>query len=416
MSKNIHRSPFVTGLACRECGALYPVEIRSACSECFGPVEVAYDYPAIAREVSRDEIASRPRTLWRYREFLPAEPDGRDLSAGFTPLRRAGNLGARLGLKNLYIKDDTVNPTNSFKDRPVAVAVAKAREWGLAAVGCASTGNLAGATAAAAARAGLPCYVFVPAHLERPKLLAPLLYGATVIGIEGTYDDANRIANLVAEKHRWGLVNINIRPYYTEGSKTLALEVAEQLGWRLPDRIVVPLGSGALLCAVHRAFRELVETRLVAAGGPMVCGSQPEGCSPIADAFAAGSEEIVPVREPKSVAESLAIGDPASGHRALRALRSTGGFADAPSTEDVLGAQRLLAATEGLLAEPAGATVVASIKRKVEQGTIGRDEVVVACITGSGLKTPDVLAMQGLRLLHAGNRIEDVERLIASGG
>lgn len=363
------------------------------CEACFGPLEVAFDLDALASKVTRSAIEARAPNLWRYRELLPIQDDASivDLQAGFTPLRRAENLAKELGLRHVYLKDDTVNPTYSFKDRPVAVAVSKCREWGLGGVGCASTGNLAAATAAAAAKAHLPCYVFVPGRLDPAKLLMPRVYGAKVVPIDGTYDDANRVALLTADLLDWGFVNINVRPYYAEGSKTLGYEACEQLGWEAPDVELVPLGSGLLLTSIQKGLQEFFRLGLVKEHAVRICGAQPIGCAPIANAFLKGREEVEPVEKPTSMVESLAIGDPASGYEALRIIRKTGGFADAPSDAEVLRAQVLLARTEGVYAEPAGGTVVAALKRAAADGRIGRDERVVVNITGNGLKTPHVL-------------------------
>lgn len=385
---------YALGLRCRACGEAYPPSRRVACDACFGPLEVFYDLDALAPKLKRATIEARDNTLWRYAELLPILDPGAivDLRAGFTPLRKAENLGETLGLRHLYLKDDTVNPTYSFKDRPVAVAVSKCREWGLGGVGCASTGNLAAATAAAAARARLPCYVFVPAGLDPVKLLTPVVYGAKVVAVKGTYDDANRVALLAADLLDWGFVNINVRPYYAEGSKTLAFEACEQLGWRAPDVEVVPLGSGLLLTSIAKGLQEFFHLGLVKEQQVRICGSQPEGCAPIARAFLEGREDIIPVERPATVAESLAIGDPASGRDALEIIRGSGGFADAPSDPEVIDGQLLLARTEGVFAEPAGGTVVATLRRAVADGKVDPSEVVVLNITGNGLKAPHAVA------------------------
>jgi threonine synthase len=384
---------YVESLLCKVCGAVYPAERRVVCEACFGPVEVTYDFEALATRATRGSIEARAPSLWRYMDLLPINDPGSvvDLQPGFTPLRRADNLARKLGLRHVYLKDDTVNPTYSFKDRPVAVAVSKSREWGLAGVGCASTGNLGAATAAAAAKAGLPCYVFIPSNLDPAKVVVPRVYGARVVPVKGTYDDANRVALLTADLLDWGFVNINIRPYYAEGSKTLAYEACEQLGWKAPDVELVPLGSGLLLTAIHKGLQEFFRLGLVKEHDVRICGSQPEGCAPIARAFREGRDDILPVEKPSSIAESLAIGDPASGPEALTIIRKSGGFADAPTDEEVRRAQILLARTEGLYAEPAGGTVVASLERAAAEGKVDPSEVIVLNITGNGLKTPHVL-------------------------
>jgi threonine synthase len=383
---------FVRGLRCRECQVEYPPIRLAVCESCFGPLEVTYEIDAVRAAFDRTSLADRPRTLWRYRELLPVLDDHVivDLAPGYTPLRRAHNLGETLGLKELWLKDDTVNPTYSFKDRPVAVAIAKAREWSLPAVGCASTGNLAAATAAAAAKARLPCYVFAPASLEPAKLLLPRLCGATVVPVDGTYDDANRVALLVADRRGWGFVNITLRPYYAEGSKTLLFETWEQLGFALPDVIVVPLGSGLLLTSLEKGFRELKELGETSGPAPRLVGTQGAGCAPIVRGFESADGRPKPVKKPETIAESLAIGDPGSGYEAIQSMRATRGFAAAPTDPEILEGVTLLAREEGLFTEPAGGTTVATLKRAREDGRIDRDERVVLLITGNGLKTPAV--------------------------
>ena len=383
---------YVRGLVCKECGAEYPPARLTVCDACFGPLEVRYDLDAVRGVFTRESLSHRGKDLWRYRELLPVFDDAArvDMQPGYTPLRRAQNLGEAVGLDEVWVKDDTVNPTYSFKDRPVAVAIAKAREWGLPAVGCASTGNLAAATAAAAAKARLPCYVFASAHLEPAKLLLPRLYGATVVPVDGTYDDANRVALIAADRRGWGFVNINLRPYYAEGSKTLLFETWEQLGFDLPDVIVVPMGSGLLLTSIDKAIRELRDLGLVEDGHTRIVGTQPEGCAPIVNGFASADGRPRPVKRPTPIAESLAIGDPASGYEAIQIVRRTRGFADAPRDAEILDGQKLLARTEGVFAEPAGGTAVATLRRAAEDGRIDRGERVVLLVTGNGLKTPAV--------------------------
>jgi threonine synthase len=383
---------YLRGLQCQECKAEYPPVRLAVCEACFGPLEVRYEIDAVRGAFHRDSFRDRPLTLWRYRELLPVSDDRAivDLAAGYTPLRRARNLEDAIGARELWIKDDTVNPTYSFKDRPVAVAIAKAREWFFPAVGCASTGNLAAATAAAAAKARLPCYVFAPASLEPAKLLLPQLYGATVVPIDGTYDDANRVAFQVADKRGWGFVNINLRPYYAEGSKTLLFETWEQLGFDLPDVIVAPLGSGLLLTSLEKGHHELRELGEARERSPRLVGTQPAGCAPIVRGFESADGRPKPVRKPDTIVESLAIGDPGSGFEAIRSMRATQGFADAPTDAEILEGVKLLARTEGVFSEPAGGTVVAAVKRAREDGRIDRDERVVLLVTGNGLKTPAV--------------------------
>jgi len=384
---------YVRSLRCRECGAEYPPTRITVCEACFGPLEVAYELDAVREVFTRDALARRAPNLWRYRELLPVYEDASrvDLQPGYTPLRRADNLARALDLRDVWVKDDTVNPTCSFKDRPVAVAIAKAREWGLEAVGCASTGNLAAATAAAAAKARLPCYVFAPASLDATKLLLPRLYGATLVPVDGTYDDANRVALLTADKRGWGFVNINLRSYYAEGSKTLLFETWEQLGFALPDVIVTPLGSGLLLTAVEKGIRELIGLGELTGSTTRLVGTQAAGCAPIVRGFESPDGRPKPVRRPDTIAESLAIGDPASGTEAIQIMRRSRGFADAPTDPEILDAQELLAKTEGVFAEPAGGTTVATLRRARDDGRIDRDERVVLLVTGNGLKAPHVL-------------------------
>jgi threonine synthase len=379
-------------LECRECGARYPVEPLTICEECFGPLEPAYDLGAIDGVDFRKHVEAGPPSLWRYESLLPGGPDVPrvDLGAGFTPLRRAERLAERLGLEALWIKDDSVNPSNSFKDRVVTVAITMARAFGFEAISCASTGNLANATAAAAAKAGMPCYVFVPEDLERAKILATEAYGAKVVAVKGSYDDVNRLCSEVAEALPWAFVNVNMRPYYAEGSKSLGFEVAEQLGWRLPDHVVVPIASGALMTKIHRAFRELIAVGAVAEGASRISGAQAEGCSPVAQAFAANADEVRPVK-PSTVAKSLAIGNPADGWYAIQTARATGGAIDACTEAEVIDGVRLLAETEGVFTETAGGVTIAVLKRLVEAGVVRRDEETVALVTGNGYKTVEAL-------------------------
>jgi threonine synthase len=379
-------------LQCRECGAQYRVEPLTICEECFGPLEPAYDLQSVDGDQFRKQAEAGPQTLWRYESLLPGGPgiERVDLGAGFTPQRRADNLAAQLGLKKLWIKDDSVNPSNSFKDRVVSVAVTMARAFGFRAVSCASTGNLANATAAHAAKAGLECYVFVPDDLERAKILATEAYGAKVVAVKGNYDDVNRLCSEVAETLPWGFVNVNMRPYYAEGSKTLGFETAEQLGWRLPDHVVVPIASGALLTKIHRAFRELIAIGAVEEKPYRVSGAQAEGCSPVAQAFASGAVDVTPVR-PDTIARSLAIGAPADGFYALQVARATGGAIDGCTEREIIEGIRLLASTEGVFTETAGGVTIACLKRMVESGVIGPEEETVAYVTGNGYKTVEAL-------------------------
>jgi threonine synthase len=385
--------PFVEGLRCRECGRSYPAEARHVCDFCFGPLEVAYDYEAMGAVVTRQSIEAGPPSIWRYADLLPVSSNlPVDLSAGFTPLLKAERLGEVLGLRNLYLKDDTRNPTGSFKDRVVSVALSKARELGFKVAACASTGNLANSVAAHAARAGMSSFVFIPSDLEPSKIAMTWVFDAKIVAVDGSYDDVNRIcAELTSERPDWAFVNVNVRPYYAEGSRTLAFEVAEQLGWRAPDHVVVPIGSGSQLTKIHKGFHELEILGLIEDGGSVtVHGAQPTGCAPVAEAFATGADHIRPVK-PKTIAKSLAIGNPADGWYALEIVRETGGSIEAVSDREVVDAIRLLARTEGIFAETAGGVTVATLARLAAAGKFRPDETVVAYITGNGLKTIDAL-------------------------
>ena len=381
-------------LQCRECNREYESSLLYVCSDCFGPLDVRYD---IAGSLDRETFSGREQTYWRYFELLPVErkADIVSIGAGMTPLIRADGLGRELGLDNLYIKNDAVNPTYSFKDRPAGVAVSKAREFGLGAVGCASTGNLASATAAHAAKGGLPCHVFAPSDIEMAKIAQALSYGADYHAIDGTYDDANRVAARVGDRDGIGIVNINMRSYYVEGSKTLAYEVAEQLGWQVPDRLVVPVGSGAMLNAICKGFEELQRASLLAPGSDLpgmgMVAAQPRGCAPVVDAFKNNRAKVAPVERPDTVARSLAIGDPGDGRYVLNRLAQYNGLAEDCSNREILDAILLLARTEGVFTEPAGGVSVAVLRKMVQQGRIDRDERVVCYITGNGLKATEPL-------------------------
>ena len=392
-----HRDAIVTPMAlqCRECGAQYPVEPLTICEECFGPLEPAYDLQGVDGDQFRKQAEAGPQTLWRYESLLPGGPgvERVDLGAGFTPLRRADNLAERLGLQKLWIKDDSVNPSNSFKDRVVSVALTMARAFGFEAVSCASTGNLANATAAHAAKAGMECYVFVPDDLERAKILATEAYGAKVVAVKGNYDDVNRLCSEVADTLPWAFVNVNMRPYYAEGSKSLGFETAEQLGWRLPDHVVVPIASGALLTKIHRAFRELIAIGAVEEKPYRVSGAQPDGCAPVARAFASGAEDVNPVK-PDTIARSLAIGAPADGFYALQVARETGGAIGSCTEQEIIDGIRLLAETEGVFTETAGGVTIANLRRMAEAGVIRPEEETVAYVTGNGYKTVESLVGQ----------------------
>jgi threonine synthase len=404
----------VQGLRCRECEAQYPIQARAVCDECFGPVEVVYDFERIRSSINAEAFPVGDPSLWRYAPLLPdLAPDLRvDLGAGWTPLRRASRLGDAVGLSDVWIKNDTVNPTGSFKDRVVSVALSVARVLGFDMVACASTGNLAGATAAAAAAAGMRCYVFVPRDLERAKIVSAAVYGATVVAVDGSYDQANRLCSEIAEAYPWAFVNASLRPYYAEGSKTLAFETAEQLGWTLPDHVVVPIASGALLTKIRQGFEEVAEAGLVHPSGVRVSGAQATGCSPVSRAFREGSGEIHPQR-PATIARSLAIGDPADGAYALSAVRETGGAIEDVSDEEIREAIRLLARTEGIFAETAGGVTIAVLRKLRDRGVIDERERTVAYVTGNGLKTVDALEASMGPALEVRPTIESFE---AAGG
>lgn len=384
-------------LECRECGKQYPIEPLSICEECFGPLEPHYDLARLDGKRFRKEAETGPASLWRYQSLLPggAGIDKVDLGAGFTPLRRADNLGRALGIRNLWIKDDSVNPSNSFKDRVVSVALTMSKAFGFEAVGCASTGNLANATGAHAAKAGIPAYIFIPHDLERAKIIATSAYGANVVKVMGNYDDVNRLCSEVAEELNWAFVNVNMRPFYAEGSKSIGFEVAEQLGWHLPDHVVVPIASGALMTKIHRAFRELTDIGAVDEWSYRISGAQAQGCAPVATAFKSGADRVDPVK-PNTIAKSLAIGNPADGWYAIQTARQTNGAIEYCSEEEVVDGIHLLARTEGVFTETAGGVTIAVLKRLREQGIIRADEETVAIITGNGYKTIEALEEEDL--------------------
>jgi threonine synthase len=380
----------VESLKCKECGESYPLEALFVCEQCFGPLEVSYDFSDLDAEEARRKIQAGSRGIWRYSDFLPfAGRPGDPLEPGLTPLIRADRLAERLGIGELWIKNDAANPTHSFKDRVVAVAVAKAKELGFETVACASTGNLANAVAAHAAAAGLDSYVFVPADLEEQKLLATGIYGTNLVGIRGTYDDVNRLCTELSQTHPWAFVNVNLRPYYSEGSKTLAFETIEQLGWNLPDRIVGPIASGSMFTKLAKGIREWQDVGLVEGELPTFCGAQPEGCSPVATAFAEGWDVCKPEQKPDTIAKSLAIGDPADGPYALELARQTGGEIQSVNDDEIRAGIKLLAETTGVFTETAGGVTVGVLAKLAEAGKIGSDERVVTYITGEGLKTLD---------------------------
>jgi len=380
----------IVGLRCRGCGRAEPIGLSYVCPGCFGPLEVAYDYEIVARSLTRAAIATRPPGIWRYLELLPVEATpARGLPVGSTPLLAADRLAPTLGLDRLWIKDDTRNPSLSFKDRAVAVAAARAVEFGVEALACASTGNLAGATAAAAAAVGLPSYVFIPADLETAKVDHALAYGATVVPIEGTYDDVNRLCLEIADETGWGFVNINLRPFYAEGSKTLAYEIAESLGWRSPDVIVGPIASGAMFTRIARGFEELAELGLIKRRPIRFVGGQAAGCAPVATAWSAGSDVIEPVRTPDTIVRSLAIGNPADGRYVVNLANETHGSVEAIEDHVTAAAIRDVARLEGIYPETAGGVTLAAAAAAHRRGVIRPGDEVVALLTGNGLKTPD---------------------------
>lgn len=379
----------VKGLKCRNCGAEYEIAPTSICEECFGPLEVVYDYEAIKENVSRESIEKGPNTLFRYRDFLPIGERIVDLQPGYTPLHKADNLGKMLGLKELYVKNDSVNPTFSFKDRVVSVAVSKALDFGFDTIGCASTGNLASSVAAHGAKAGLDCYIFIPSDLNLGKVTQALAYGPNLIGVEGNYDTVNRLCAEVAGYYNWGFVNINLRPFYSEGSKTLGFEVAEQLGWETPDVAVAPVGSGSLLTKIWKGMNEFKDAGLIDSVNTRIMAGQAEGCSPVVTA-ARGDGEIRPVK-PHTIEKSLAIGNPADGFYALKVIEKSKGGAASVTDPEIIEGIKLLARTEGIFTETAGGVTVGTLKKLVEEGEIEKDERTVIYITGNGLKTQDVL-------------------------
>ena len=383
---------FATGLRCRKCGQEYPLRPIRVCDFCLSPVEVNYDYKAMAGELSRQKISAGPSTMWRYHDLLPVEgKEVIDIGTGFTPLVKADNLGRELGLDELYIKNDCLNPTYSFKDRAVSVAVTKAREFGFDTIACASTGNLAASVAAHAAKANMKAYVFVPANVEPGKLVGVAIYRPNLVTVDGSYDDVNRLCADVAQSYNWGFININLRPYYAEGSKTLGFEVAEQLGWRSPDCVVAPAASGLLFTRIWKGLQELSTLKLIGQVNTHMYLTQASGSSPIVHAFDVGSLHIHPVT-PKTIVTSIAIGNPADGYYALMVARQSGGGASSATDEEAIEGMKLLAQTEGIFAEAAGGVVIAGLKKLAASGAIKRDQLTVAFITGAGPRTQEIVA------------------------
>jgi threonine synthase len=413
-SKNT--APFVRGLKCRECGSLYDKAPVHVCEMCFGPLEVDYDYAAIGKVLTRATIESRPHSMWRYAELLPLDsPPAVGQATGFTPLVRADRLAKRLGLKEVWVKNDAVShPTLSFKDRVVSVAVSKAIEFGIKTVACASTGNLANATAAQAAAAGLPSVILIPYDLEAAKILGTSIYGARVVGVKGTYDDVNRLCSEIAGKYGWGFVNVNLRPFYAEGSKSYAYEIAEQLGWRVPSHVVVPMAGGSLVTKIGKAFGELEKLGLVAAPArkTRIHGAQSAGCAPIIDMVLENRDHVRPVKTPTGVAKSLMIGNPADGFYARQTIIGSGGWAAKPDDAEIVAAMQLLAETEGIFTETAGGVTLGAAKKLVDGGQIGKDDgPVVICVTGNGMKTQDPLVGKLPAPALIGPRLTDFDEL-----
>ncbi len=412
MDKN---DSFMKALKCRECGREYPLTATHVCEFDFGPLEVAYDYERIKASMTRAAIESRPNSMWRYRELLPVAGDPTvGTKVGFTPLIKADRLARRLGIRELWIKNDTVNyPTLSFKDRVVSVALSRARELGFTTVACASTGNLANSVAANAAAAGLKAYVFIPSDLEQSKILNSLVYGANVIAIKGHYDEVNRLCAEIAGKFGWAFVNVNMRPYYAEGSKSMGYEIAEQLGWRLPNHTVVPMASGSLLTKIHKSYQEFQKLGLVPEAPTKIHGAQATGCSPISVAQKAGLDFFKPVK-PQTIAKSLSIGTPADGFYALRVMKETGGAADDVTDDEIREGIRLLAEHEGIFAETAGGVTVGVAKKLIASGRISANDSAVLCITGNGLKTLDAIVGHVGQTREIKPSLRDFEALLAT--
>lgn len=404
----------VKGLICRECGTKVEISPQHVCGFCFGPLEIEYDYEVIADTLTKELIASRGPNMWRYKELLPLDGDptvGRQV--GFTPFKRAERLGKVLGVKELYIKNDTVNyPTLSFKDRVVSVALSKAREFGFDTVACASTGNLANSVAANGAAAGFKVFVFIPADLEQSKILGTLVYGARVVAIHGTYDEVNRLCSEIANKYNWAFANINIRPFYAEGSKAMAFEVAEQLGWRLPRHTIVPMAGGSLITKFDKAYHELQKLGFVESAPTKLWGAQATGCNPITAAVKAGTDLIRPVKSPSGIAKSLAIGNPADGYYAFKVMNESGGGGEDVSDREIVDSMKLLAETEGVFAETAGGVTLGVLRKLLDQERIPRDESIVLAITGNGLKTQEALVDSVGKPEHIGASVDEFEALL----
>ncbi len=406
---------YTEGLKCRECKREYPISPSHVCEFCFGPLEVVYQYSEIKKSLTREKIQERPKSMWRYRELLPVDDDPRiGLNVGFTPLIRSDGLAKSLGVKELYLKNDAVNhPTLSFKDRVVSVALNKAKEFGFKTVACASTGNLANSVAALAAAGGLESYIFVPYDLEQGKILGTLIYGTNLVGIKGSYDEVNRLCSEIAENYGWAFVNINIRPFYAEGSKTFGFEIAEQMGWKVPQHVVVPMAGGSLITKIWKGFKELETIGLLDEVNTKIYGAQASGSNPIVAAFKERIDWIKPQR-PQTIAKSLAIGNPADGYYALKTIRDSGGWAEDVTDGEIVEAMKVLAQTEGIFTETAGGVTVGVTKKLIEQGIIPRDESILISITGNGLKTQEAVQDRVGRLLIIDPKLSEFEQLFES--
>jgi len=406
--------PYVKGLKCRECGRLYPKEPIYVCEYCFGPLEVDYDYEKIKHKLTKDVLESRPKTMWRYRELLPIDKEPVvGLDTGFTPLIRARNLEKALGVKELYLKDDSVNhPTMSFKDRVVSVAISKAKEFGFDTVACASTGNLANSVAAQSAIAGLKRYIFIPADLELGKVIGSLIYNPILVAVDGNYDQVNRLCSEIATKYKWAFVNINIRPYYAEGSKTYGYEIIEQLGWKAPKHIIAPCAGGSLITKIWKALKEFLNIGFIDKFDTKMYASQAAGCNPIVTAVKENLDIIKPVK-PNTIAKSLAIGNPADGVYAAGAVKESGGWAEDVSDDEIVEAIKLLASTEGVFTETAGGVTLGAAKKLIEQGRIPRNESIAVCITGNGLKTQEAVKDKIGKLIRIKSTLDSFEQAVS---
>jgi threonine synthase len=405
----------LVGLRCHVCHTPFPAEALFVCDQCFGPLEPVYDYAIARRTLTREQVAARPRNLWRYRELLPIAGEPRTgFTSGFTPLLKADRLAARLGVAEIYVKDDGVNhPTLSYKDRVVSVAATRAVELGFTVFGCASTGNLGNSVAAHAARLGLECYVFIPDNLEPGKVVGSAVYQPRLMAVHGNYDDVNRLCTQVADKYRWGFANINLRSYYAEGAKTFGFEIVEQLGWRFPRHVVAPVAGGTLLPRIARGFREAREVGLAEGELPKMYAAQSAGSAPVVRALHAGISHPDPVR-PNTIAKSIAIGNPADGFQVIETLRETGGWGEMAEDDEILAGIHLLAETEGIFTEPAGGTTLAVTRKLIEQGRIPRDEPIVVCITGNGYKTSEVVVEGMARPAAIGRSLRDFEAWLSA--